>query len=179
MTGILHVAAGGALGSVARHLLGIALNGAAWPCGTLAADVAGSAAIGLVAGQGVQGPMRLFLVPGLLGGFTTSSAFSLESALLWARAPWLGALYIAASVGLGLAAFALAQHGAARWKGRCRFAWCRPSSRRQSALRRAARSPGPLVAKGRVGSPMRPRPPPAARPSAVGQAPGARGWARA
>jgi CrcB protein len=107
VTGVFLVAAGGALGSVARYLLGIALNGAL-PWGTLAANIAGSAAIGLVAGWGVQGPMRLFLVPGLLGGFTTFSAFSLEAALLWERAPWMGALYVAASAGLGLAAFAVA-----------------------------------------------------------------------
>lgn len=106
---VLLVAAGGACGSVARYLLSLALNGPGWPWGTLFVNVAGSALIGLVAGWGVSGNMRLFLVPGLLGGFTTFSAFSLESAGLWERAPWQGALYVAASVGLGLGAFALAR----------------------------------------------------------------------
>ncbi len=117
MTGVLLVAAGGALGSLARYLLSLSLarGGAAWPWGTPAASLAGSAAIGLVAGLGVQGPMRLFLIPGVLGGFTTFHAFILESALLWERAPWVGALYVAASVGLGLAAFALAHGVKAGW----------------------------------------------------------------
>jgi CrcB protein len=71
-------------------------------------NVAGSAAIGIAAGLGVQGPARLLLVTGFLGGFTTFSAFSLEAGVLFERSPLLAALYVVASVGLGLAAFALA-----------------------------------------------------------------------
>ena len=60
-----------------------------------------------VAGLGVQGGMRNLLVPGFLGGFTTFSAFSLETTLLWERSPLVAAVYAAVSVGLGAAACAL------------------------------------------------------------------------
>jgi CrcB protein len=108
---LLMVALGGAAGSVARYLISAAAIeslGAAFPWGTLAVNILGSAAIGIAAGLGVQGEARLLLVSGFLGGFTTFSAFSLETGLLFERAPALAALYVLASVGLGLAAFALA-----------------------------------------------------------------------
>jgi CrcB protein len=105
---LLLVALGGALGSVARYLVSLALGGGAFPWGTLAVNVLGSAAIGAAAGLGVQGPARLFLVTGLLGGFTTFSAFSLETGTLFARSPLLAGVYVLGSVGLGLAAFGLA-----------------------------------------------------------------------
>jgi len=57
----------------------------------------------------LQDNTRLLLVTGLLGGFTTFSAFSLETAQLWQRAPWLAALYVAASLGGGFAGFAAGQ----------------------------------------------------------------------
>lgn len=103
---------GGALGSAARYgtgLLAVAWLGTAYPWGTLAANVVGSALIGVAAGAGVEGGARLLIVTGVLGGFTTFSAFSLETAGLWERSPWLAAAYVAASVGLGLAAFWLAR----------------------------------------------------------------------
>lgn len=106
----LLVAAGGALGSVARYgvsLMALAWLGAAFPWGTLAVNALGSGAIGVLAGQGIGGGARLFWVTGVLGGFTTFSAFSLEAALLWERAAWQGVLYVLASLGLGLAAFGL------------------------------------------------------------------------
>ena len=108
---LLMVALGGAAGSVARYLLAVAAVealGAAFPWGTLAVHILGSAAIGIAAGLGVQGEARLLLVTGFLGGFTTFSAFSLEAATLAERSPALAALYVLSSVGLGLAAFALA-----------------------------------------------------------------------
>ncbi len=110
-THLLLVAAGGAAGSVLRHLVSVVLLGAlgaGFPWGTLAVNIAGSAAIGVAAGLGLQGEARLLLVTGFLGGFTTFSAFSLETAALAERSPPLAALYVAASVGFGLAAFALA-----------------------------------------------------------------------
>jgi CrcB protein len=110
MTWLL-VAAGGALGSVLRYgisLLAAAQLGAGFPWGTLAVNVIGSAGIGIAAGLGVQGEARLLLVTGLLGGFTTFSAFSLETGLLLERGWWLAAAYVAASLLLGLGAFALA-----------------------------------------------------------------------
>ena len=106
----LLVAAGGAIGSAARYgvsLAGLHLLGPGFPWATLAVNLLGSLLIGLLAGWQVEGQARLFWVAGVLGGFTTFSAFSLETMLLWERAPWLAALYVAASVGLGLAAFAL------------------------------------------------------------------------
>lgn len=108
---ILLIALGGAIGSVLRYaisLLAVAHLGAAFPWGTLAVNVLGSAGIGVAAALGVQGEMRLLLVTGLLGGFTTFSAFSLEAGLLFERNPWIAGVYVAASLVLGLAGFALA-----------------------------------------------------------------------
>lgn len=105
------VALGGALGSVARYLVSLAALGtlgAGFPWGTLAVNVLGSAAIGVAAGAGLEGGARLLVVTGFLGGFTTFSAFSLETGSLFARSPPLAALYVAVSLALGLAAFALA-----------------------------------------------------------------------
>ncbi|HYF08284.1 MAG TPA: CrcB family protein, partial [Acetobacteraceae bacterium] len=101
---ILIVAAGGALGSVLRHLVAVfALGwfGAGFPWGTLAVNVIGSAAIGALAATSIEGQARLFLVTGLLGGFTTFSAFSLD-ALRLVEGGRLGgaALYVGGSVGL-------------------------------------------------------------------------------
>ncbi|MER3420274.1 MAG: fluoride efflux transporter CrcB [Chloroflexota bacterium] len=78
---------GGGLGSLARYLTGLWLAdrlGAAFPWGTLAVNVLGSFLIGLIATladeRGGIGPQaRLLLVTGVLGGFTTFSAFSLET----------------------------------------------------------------------------------------------------
>jgi CrcB protein len=108
--GLLLVALGGAAGAVARFLVSLAAMaalGAAFPWGTLAVNVAGSAAIGVAAGAGLEGPARLLLVTGFLGGFTTFSAFSLETGTLFARSAPLAVLYVAASVALGLGAFGL------------------------------------------------------------------------
>ena len=110
MTWLL-VAAGGAAGSVLRHgvsLLAAGQFGTGFPWGTLAVNLLGSAGIGIAAGLGVQGEARLLLVTGLLGGFTTFSAFSLETSLLLERDWRLAVAYVAASLLLGLGAFALA-----------------------------------------------------------------------
>lgn len=104
---ILLVALGGAIGSVLRYavsLVALALLGAGFPWGTLAVNILGSGVIGALAAHGLDGQARLLLVPGLLGGFTTFSAFSLEASFLWDRSPLLAALYVMLSVGLGLAA---------------------------------------------------------------------------
>lgn len=111
LSGVLLVALGGAVGSVARHLVSVAALatlGVGFPWGTLAVNIAGSAAIGVAAGMGIEGQQRLLLVTGLLGGFTTFSAFSLETGALLERSPLLAALNVVASVTLGLAAFVLA-----------------------------------------------------------------------
>ncbi|TPG48917.1 fluoride efflux transporter CrcB [Roseomonas nepalensis] len=112
---VLCVAAGGAVGSVLRHLVGVmALRhaGADFPWGTLAVNVVGSLAIGAIGGAVADGAalapeLRLFLVTGVLGGFTTFSAFSLDTGALFQRSPALAALYLAVTIGGGLGAFAL------------------------------------------------------------------------
>jgi CrcB protein len=106
---------GGGLGAMARHGVnraGLALMGPGFPWWTLAVNVAGSLAIGLLAG--LFGALetghnaRLFLVTGFLGGFTTFSAFSLDALTLWERGAQLQAgLYILSSIILSLAAAAL------------------------------------------------------------------------
>ncbi|WP_424813286.1 fluoride efflux transporter FluC [Roseococcus sp. YIM B11640] len=102
------VAAGGATGSVLRWLFSVAFNGPGWPWGTIAVNVLGSAVMGALAGHGLSGQARLFWMTGVLGGFTTFSAFSLEAATLWERGWMDGAAYVGLTLVLGLGAFALA-----------------------------------------------------------------------
>lgn len=102
MMNVVLVALGGAAGSVLRYWVQLALNASWFPWGTLAVNISGSAIIGLLAGLGVAGPGRLLFVTGLLGGFTTFSAFSLEAMELYERSIFLAAGYVAASVGLSL-----------------------------------------------------------------------------
>ncbi|HEU0310114.1 MAG TPA: fluoride efflux transporter CrcB [Sphingomicrobium sp.] len=113
--GYLLVFVGGGLGATARHAVGragLALLGPGFPWWTMAVNVAGSFAIGLLAGlfgAFETGPnARLFLTTGFLGGFTTFSAFSLDALTLWERGAALQAgLYVAGSVIASLiAAFA-------------------------------------------------------------------------
>lgn len=105
------VALGGGTGAAARYWLGRAIGaGHAYPWGTFAANVLGSMALGVLAGwlarHGEGGlHLRLLLGVGLLGGFTTFSAFSLESALMIERGETsLAALYIGGSVAAGVLA---------------------------------------------------------------------------
>ncbi len=106
---------GGGLGAVARHSInraGLALLGPGFPWWTLAVNVAGSFLIGLLAGLfgalETGHNMRLFLITGFLGGFTTFSAFSLDALTLWERGAELQAgSYILASVILSLLAAAV------------------------------------------------------------------------
>jgi CrcB protein len=110
---ILAIAGGGALGSVLRHysiLMSTRLFGEGFPHGTLFVNVLGSFLIGFIMEAAVQKwqmPLeaRAFLVTGVLGGFTTFSAFSFDVFKLanTGNAP-LAALYVALSVGLSLLA---------------------------------------------------------------------------
>lgn len=104
----LIVMLGGACGALARYHLGrLAMNlaGPGFPWGTLAANLIGGFAMGLLAGwlarfsaQGSE-QMRLLLGVGVLGGFTTFSAFSLETVLMIQRGQHgLAALYVIGSV---------------------------------------------------------------------------------
>ncbi|MDN2567450.1 fluoride efflux transporter CrcB [Aquibium sp. A9E412] len=115
MSHLLIVAAGGAAGAALRHLAGLAalrLLGPGFPWGTLAVNVLGSFAMGLFVEwlsrrSGTSAELRLFVATGLLGGFTTFSAFSLEVAVLWERgALALAAGYVAISVAAALAGLA-------------------------------------------------------------------------
>jgi fluoride exporter len=110
---ILLVAIGGATGSVARYLTGIAMTrwlGPAFPWGTITVNIVGSFAIGLLAELvarklSASVEMRLLLVVGFLGGFTTFSSFSLDALALFERGQTLSAFaYVSASVLLSLAA---------------------------------------------------------------------------
>src|SRR5690606_31761018 len=90
---LLLVALGGAVGSALRHLVNLSalrLAGPGFPFGTLAVNLTGSFAMGvlveLIARRfGASNELRLFLMTGVLGGFTTFSAFSLDTAVLWER----------------------------------------------------------------------------------------------
>lgn len=113
MLNIILVATGGALGSVLRYATGLAatrLLGAGFPWGTLTVNVTGSFVIGLfvelIARRfDASEPLRLLLVTGFLGGFTTFSAFSLDAAALIERGQFfLSAIYVLASVCLSLIA---------------------------------------------------------------------------
>ena len=114
MQALLLVGAGGAAGAIARYLTGVLAMrslGSAWPYGTLAVNVAGGLLMGLLVGflahrgGADQEKWRLFLGVGVLGGFTTFSAFSLEVALMLQRRT-LGqaAVYSLVSVVLAVAA---------------------------------------------------------------------------
>ena len=110
--GYLIVFLGGGLGAALRHgvNLGAArLLGTGFPYGTLTVNVLGSLAMGLmVAWFAFEGSpsqhWRLFLTTGMLGGFTTFSTFSLDTALLYERGQVeVAALYVVVSVAAGLA----------------------------------------------------------------------------
>jgi CrcB protein len=97
---------GAGIGGALRHGVNIGcarLCGTAFPYGTLTVNVVGSLIMGLLAGwfafKGDPGHLRLFLATGIMGGFTTFSAFSLDAVLLFERHQWgLGALYVGLSV---------------------------------------------------------------------------------
>jgi len=114
MPHLLWVAVGGALGACARYAAALALHrpGVSLPWATLAVNVAGCLLAGALLGWGerhsLAAPARLFLVTGLLGGFTTFSAFGVETLALWREGrAGLAALNVAANLVLGLGAAAL------------------------------------------------------------------------
>lgn len=114
----LNVALGGAVGSLLRYHVGRAVSalagaGSAFPWGTLAVNIAGSLAMGALVGWLARGTIaepsaesaRLLIGVGLLGGFTTFSAFSAELVTLIHRGQaGMAAGYAAASLAAGMAA---------------------------------------------------------------------------
>ena len=109
---VLCVFFGGGTGSVLRYLVGLWIGSTAFPWATFAVNAVGSLAIGLFGGLAARfgwgEALRLSLVVGLCGGFTTFSTFSKESlALIEGGSYGLFSLYVAGSVALGIAATAL------------------------------------------------------------------------
>ncbi|ANT60003.1 protein CrcB [Salipiger sp. CCB-MM3] len=108
---VLQVALGGALGASGRYLTGLAmarLLGKGFPWGTLTVNIVGSFAMGVIVvllGNLSANRFAPFLMTGVLGGFTTFSAFSLDFATLYERGDIaLSGIYVAASVAVSLAA---------------------------------------------------------------------------
>jgi len=114
---------GGGLGSSLRHTINLVSTrylGTAFPYHTFIINITGSTVMGLIAGYlafkgEASQPWRLFLMTGILGGYTTFSAFSLDAALLYERGETgLALIYVVGSVVLSLlglfAGLALVRH---------------------------------------------------------------------
>ena len=110
--GYVLVFVGGGIGAVARHAVNraaLTLAGPDYPAGTLIVNITGSIAMGMLAGwfafrgETTTAAERLFLTTGVLGGFTTFSAFALDVTVMWERHDVAAAaLYIGVSVLLSI-----------------------------------------------------------------------------
>jgi CrcB protein len=128
MRDLLLVGFGGFVGSVGRYALGVWVTqqaaGSRFPFGTLAVNALGCLAIGLISGIAEQASTfspqtRLLLITGVLGGFTTYSAFAYESYFLAREHAWaLAAINVVVQVMLGLAMVWLGHAAAALLVGR-------------------------------------------------------------
>ena len=111
--GYVLVFVGGGIGAAARHAVNraaLTLAGPDYPAGTLIVNVMGSVAMGMLAawfgfrGETTTEAERLFLTTGVVGGFTTFSAFALDATVMWERHDVAAAaLYIGLSVLLSIA----------------------------------------------------------------------------
>lgn len=110
---ILAIGAGGAIGAVLRHFVGMMflhMMGANFPWGTISVNIIGSFIMGVLVTYFalVWNPsqeLKAFLTVGLLGGFTTFSAFSLDVITLWERGASMAAMgYIMGSIMLSILA---------------------------------------------------------------------------
>jgi len=115
---------GSGIGGALRHgvnVLSLSLIGIGFPYGTLFINIIGSALMGLViglfSGSQLSGhDTRLFLTTGILGGFTTFSAFSLETVLLWERGQHIAAIgYVVTSVIVSIVSLGLMLYLMRRW----------------------------------------------------------------
>ena len=115
MPPILIVFLGAGIGGALRHLVNLGCLracGPDFPVGTMVINILGSGLMGLIAGyfavraqESWAQPARLFLTTGILGGFTTFSAFSLDAALLYERGDiGMAAFYVIGSVVISIAA---------------------------------------------------------------------------
>lgn len=106
---LLLVFVGGSIGTAARLAVGLWMPDAGgFPTATLLVNVVGSLLIGLVAARFAStAGLRIFLGTGVLGGFTTYSAFMTGAVTLWADAPLLAFTYAAGSLVFGLVAASL------------------------------------------------------------------------
>jgi fluoride exporter len=112
LTNYILVFIGGGLGSTLRYIVNVIcpiLFGAAFPYHTFIINITGSTVMGLVAGYlafkgDAAQSWRLFLMTGILGGYTTFSAFSLDTAVLYERGEiGLALFYVLGSVVLSIA----------------------------------------------------------------------------
>lgn len=103
---------GGGIGATLRHLINLTcarFMGTGFPWGTFVINITGSTVMGLIAGYlafkgEASQPWRLFLMTGILGGYTTFSAYSLDAVLLYERGEvMLAASYVVGSVVLSIA----------------------------------------------------------------------------
>lgn len=109
---VLFVAVGGAIGAVGRYLLSTPINERMSPWGTILVNLLGSAVLGFLIGwlsdRTVDPAIQFGLLTGVLGGFTTFSTFSAETALLLEGGRWqLAFMNVAVSVLFGVAAAAV------------------------------------------------------------------------
>jgi CrcB protein len=113
MKAYLLVFLGAGIGGALRHGVNVGcarMCGTAFPWGTLTVNIVGSFLMGAIAawlafksGEGWSQPLRLFLTTGILGGFTTFSAFSLDAVQIWERGQVdLSLAYVVASVLLSI-----------------------------------------------------------------------------
>ncbi|PVB60892.1 fluoride efflux transporter CrcB [Labrenzia sp. 011] len=108
MKHLLLVMLGGGIGAGGRHLVSLVTLrqfGPGFPVGTITVNIIGSLVMGLFIGwlvkheSGGLQSLRYFFATGILGGFTTFSAFSLDTAILWERGDThLALIYVTASV---------------------------------------------------------------------------------
>ncbi|TVQ83507.1 MAG: fluoride efflux transporter CrcB [Micavibrio sp.] len=120
---LISVALGGACGAMLRYIMTVAVNREYFPYGTVVINISGSFLLGMLAAWFLNSawpqlpdPMRLFLATGVLGGFTTFSAFSLEAMKLMQNgAVAVAAVYVTVSVVGSLAAVFLGYYVLRGW----------------------------------------------------------------